>query len=51
MSKLSVKINLQQVFEDSVVSLDDAFKDSIMTAKNEKLNKLLTWSNIFKETV
>jgi len=22
-----------------------------MTAKNEKLNKLMTWSNIFKETV
>ena len=24
---------------------------AVMTAKNEKLNKLLTWSSIFKETV
>lgn len=24
---------------------------AVMTAKNEKLEKLLTWSNIFKETV
>jgi NTP pyrophosphatase (non-canonical NTP hydrolase) len=26
-------------------------ESAVMTAKNEKLNKLLTWSNIFKETV
>jgi hypothetical protein len=24
-------------------------ESAVMTAKNEKLNKLLTWSNIFKE--
>jgi NTP pyrophosphatase (non-canonical NTP hydrolase) len=26
-------------------------ESAVMTAKNEKLNKLLTWSNIFKEKV
>lgn len=26
-------------------------ESAVMTAKNEKLNKLLTWSSIFKETV
>jgi NTP pyrophosphatase (non-canonical NTP hydrolase) len=26
-------------------------ESAVMTAKNEKLNKLLTWSTIFKETV
>ena len=26
-------------------------ESAVMTAKNEKLNKLMTWSNIFKETV
>jgi NTP pyrophosphatase (non-canonical NTP hydrolase) len=26
-------------------------ESAVMTAKNEKLNKLMTWSGIFKETV
>jgi len=26
-------------------------ESAVMSAKNEKLNKLLTWSSIFKETV
>ena len=26
-------------------------ESAVMTAKHEKLNKLMTWSNIFKETI
>jgi hypothetical protein len=26
-------------------------ESAVMTAKNEKLNKQMTWSNIFKETI
>jgi|GEM_PF-4672797 len=33
-SKLNAKINLLQAFEGSVVSLDETFKGSVMTAKN-----------------
>jgi hypothetical protein len=34
------------LIENGVVS-----ESAVMTAKNEKLNKLMTWSGIFKETV
>jgi hypothetical protein len=35
-SKLTAKINLQQVFEGSVTTLENAFKSDVMTAKNGK---------------
>ena len=35
-SKLSAKINLLQVFEGAVVTLETAFKSDVMTAKNNK---------------
>jgi len=35
-SKLTAKINLQQVFEGSVTNLENAFKSDVMTAKNGK---------------
>ena len=34
------------LIENGIVS-----ESAVMTAKNEKLNKLMTWSGIFKETV
>ena len=36
MSKLSAKINLSQAFEGNITTLDVAFKDDVMTAKNNK---------------
>ena len=36
MSKLNAKINLLQVFEGAVVTLETAFKSDVMTAKNNK---------------
>ena len=36
MSKLTAKINLQQVFEGSVTTIENAFKGDVMTAKNGK---------------
>lgn len=35
-SKLSVKVNLLQAFEGNVVTLEEAFRKDIMTAKNQK---------------
>ena len=35
-SKLTAKINLQQVFEGSVTTIENAFKGDVMTAKNGK---------------
>jgi hypothetical protein len=35
-SKLTAKINLQQVFDGSVTTLETAFKSDVMTAKNGK---------------
>jgi len=34
------------LIENGIVS-----ESAVMTAKNEKMNKLMTWSGIFKETV
>lgn len=36
MSKLSAKINISQAFESNITTLDVAFKDDVMTAKNNK---------------
>lgn len=36
-SKLNAKINLQQAFDGSIVTLDTAFKDAVIKAKNEQL--------------
>jgi len=36
---------------DLLIDNDIVGESAVMTAKNEKLNKLMTWSNIFKETL
>ena len=37
---------IELLIENGIVS-----EAALLTAKNEKLNKLMTWSNIFKEAV